>query len=206
MNLSMLLNCAVTNVADPSFDAKVADVVLRESLDEVVWLLLDVTTDDGVRPLFLGPEALAAGDEGLTIATAPDILADQMGDIVSEPDPRDFPVIVVGPFGNTVAPSMMAALVAARLREARPKAELPETQDSDAIVWFTELKDAPIRAHVGEMARLKDIIVDKSLRHCKAVVLDPVGGKVSQMDLAHVHIARGASGTVDVTLRQPDPA
>lgn len=180
---------------------KITDVFFDISLKEASFILADVTTPRGTAPVLFSPVVLALDAEGIvTTALADDILARHdasMNRTAVPVDPTELPSTVVGPFGNTLSLSMIAALFNARVDGGKP--DIPGDLDG---VWITALLDHPVRAHVADIGHVADILLDEGLTHTQNVLIKTVAGEFGETPPEAVTVTKTADGQLVVTICQ----
>ncbi|MEL6644876.1 MAG: hypothetical protein AAFQ79_13160 [Pseudomonadota bacterium] len=145
------------------------DVVIDTATGEVPYLLLDITGENGPIQVMVRPEAVILSDQSIVL----DVEADTMDAALKKSAPAEaqpvdltaLPPLLVGPFGNTIAPAMFGAVynaTAGRNRTARPTIDARHA----SWHWFEDLQDRPVFDETGQIGTLITISVDKALLRC----------------------------------------
>lgn len=106
------------------------------------------------------------------------------------------PPLVIGPFGNTLAPVMGAAVfnaLAGRARQDRPALDAVHAHWH----WFETLHGLPVFDGSGELGALDDIIFDPATLSCKSLELRDGSGKLFGFPFATIRkVSRGSASIV----------
>lgn len=158
--------------ADPA--GRLLDVLIDTSNGDVVYALLEITGDSGPVQALVRPSAVVASDEALVLNVEADALAavtEKGAPPEAQPiDLTTLPPLLVGPFGNTVAPALFGALynaTAGRNRVARPA--LDERHAS--WHWFEDLQDRTVFDETGKIGTLVTFGVDPASYRCVDLTL-----------------------------------
>ncbi|SIT90281.1 hypothetical protein SAMN05421665_3051 [Yoonia rosea] len=201
MKTTNLIGLKLHHATAKDITGKITDVLFDLSLKEAVFMMADVTTPRGTAPVLFSPVVLKLDKEGIvTTALSDDILArhdNSMNRTAVPVDPADLPSTFVGPFGNTLSLSMIAALFNARVNGGKP--DIPGDHDG---VWMTELLDHPVRAHVADIGHVADILLDEGLTRTQNVVIKTFAGEVGETPPQAVTITKTADGQLVITISQ----
>ncbi|KQB96057.1 hypothetical protein AL073_12425 [Loktanella sp. 1ANDIMAR09] len=201
MKTKNLIGLKLHHATAKDITGKITDVLFDLSLREVVFMMADVTTPRGTAPVLFSPVVLKLDKEGIvTTALSDDILARHdasMNRTAVPVDPADLPSTFVGPFGNTLSLSMIAALFNARVDGGKP--DIPGDHDG---VWMTELLDHPVRAHVADIGHVADILLDEGLMRIQNVLIKTFAGEVGETPPEAVTVTKTADGQLVITVSQ----
>ena len=203
MRASGLIGLKMVHTTAPDISGEITDILLELSLKKVAFFLADVTTPSGTAPVLFSPSVLALEDDVIRVSAHPDDIAARVDASIHRSevpvDPADLPNMFIGPFGNTFSPSMIAALFNARTRVDRP--DPPTATDG---VWFVELHNHAVRAHVADIGHVDDIILDDHLAVCEGVELKiPDGGKTVTPP-SGIHAGRSPDGALLLSISETD--
>jgi len=203
MKTSTLIGRQMVHTTDHGITGEVTDVLLDISLQEVVFLLVDVVMALGRAPVLFSPTVLVLDGEVLKTSAHPDDIGvrhDASFHRMKVPvNPSDLPNTFVGPFGNTFSPSMIMALF-----NARTGAETSKPQMQEHGVWFTELRGRAVRAHVGDVGHIRDVILDAGLKTCEAVEIVTPSDQSQMCTPQSLHVRRLPDDTLVLSISQPD--
>ncbi len=117
----------LVHTTDRSVTGTITDIVFDTSLGKSEFYLADVATEVGTAPLLFSSSVLIPDGDAVKTSARPEDIAGRVKSTTARlpvpVDPGDLPSSLIGPFGNTIAPSMLAALFNARNGSDRP--ELP---------------------------------------------------------------------------------
>lgn len=170
MKATSIIGSTFKHATDPSIQGSVVDVLVDLPNSRCDFVLISVESDKGGAELLFSPAVLFADAEGVTTTAHPDDIAERVATAMArahvEVNPADLPLSVIGPFGNTISPAMIAALFNSRWAEETR----PEVSESGGF-WFSTLIDHPVMAHVTEVGRVSDLDLDDHLTVVTAVML-----------------------------------
>ncbi len=201
MKASALIGRDLVHATDAAISGRVTDLLFDLSLQEVVFFLVEITAEAGTASLLFSPVVMELDDGVIKTNAHPDDIAHRVNAAVHRTsvaiDPTDLPSTLIGPFGNTISPSLIAALFNARTAEERPK----PPGDSDGV-WFTLLKGHAVRAHVGDVGHLADIHLDDHLTATQNVEIATAEGAATRVAPSNIHAKRSADDTLVLTISQ----
>ncbi len=201
MKTTDLIGLPLRHATAEDITGKITDVLFDMSLQEVGFVLIDVTAPRGTAPVLFSPHVLAFDDGVITTsAHADDILArhDASMNRTDVPvDPADLPSTFVGPFGNTFSLSMIAALFNARFGTAKPT-----EGDQQVGIWISELLDHPVRAHVADIGYLSDILLDDGFARTQNILIKTFAGEFGESPPEALTVTRASDGQLNITISQ----
>lgn len=210
MRLSRLLELDVTRTGDAKPLGRVDDALIAVGEGRVVYVL----ASPGVReaPLVLSADRLTVSEEGIEArADDAELRALRAGPAPgTRPDaPLDLtgmPPLVIGPFGNTIAPAMGAALVnatAARDRNVRPALDRAHAD----WYWYDTLGGLAVFGESGEIGMLEDIVVDPDGLICRSLSVRDGAGDLYNLPFDAIrHVSKGETHIVVQTSPKPPHA
>ncbi len=203
MKVSDLIGMKMVHTTAPEITGNITDVLFGFSLQEAAFFLADVTTRSGTAPVLFSPSVLVLERNILKISAHPDDVAApvdaSMHRTTVAVDPADLPSTFIGPFGNTFSPSMIAALFNART--AVEQTEPPMQHDG---VWFSELQNHPVRAHVADIGHVGDMVLDDHFLRCEGIEITTTDGTTKTVSSAAINAARSSDNTLLLTIVQPE--
>ncbi|SFS05004.1 hypothetical protein [Yoonia litorea] len=176
VNASDLIGQHVEHASETAITGTVRDILFSENLRDVLFFLVETKSEDATAPLLFSPSMLDRREnDGMVTAAHPDDLRQQVAATAPRAalplDVSDLPSTLIGPFGNTISPMMMAALF-----NSRSKADRPPLPGGEAMgLWLTELKDTPLRAHVGEVGKIVDVILSDAMDIVEQLSIERAG-------------------------------
>ena len=201
MKASSLIGREFAHTTDNKISGTVTDLIFDLSLGEVAFFLVEVTAEAGTAPILFSPVVMALEDGVVKTNVHPDDIAQRVNAAVHRTavaiDPTDLPSTLIGPFGNTISPSLIAALFNARTAQERPK--LPAGSDG---VWFTQLKGHAVRAHVADVGHLTDIELDEHLTASEGVEITTPDEVSTIVSPTSIQAKRTADDTLVLTVAQ----
>ena len=203
MKASQLIGQKIAHATDPTISGEVTDILFNLDLSQAVYLMADVTTPDGTAPLMISPVVLGPQDEDRLVTTGhPEDIAQRMQAARHRStlavDPSDLPSTLIGPFGNTISPALMAALFNAR----SGKGGIAGAEVKGNGVWWSTLQNHAVRAHVADVGRISEIHLDEGMSHVTGVVLTTAEGSTMTTAFSGLDLHYNASGGLSVALRQ----
>lgn len=190
VRLSDLTGARVRRLGGAEGIGTCADFVIDVPRARLARLLVERQTDIGPRQALISADRLsmAAGDMAASVREEELSAEGVPGSVIRAAlDLEALPPVVVGPFGNSMAPVMAAAVMNA----LRPGAPGEDTAARPAIDrtrgswhWFSRLRGLPVFDMRGKLGRLSDIVLDR--RRLGAVRLDvePDEGEVRSFPFA----------------------
>lgn len=156
------------------------DALIDVAEGHVAYFLLEVSGDAGPVPALIAPKHVIWSDQALVldISEADLATATEKG-APPEAQPVDLtalPPLLIGPFGNTVAPAMFGALynsIAGRNRTPRPNVDAQHA----AWHWFEDLQGRPVFDERGDVGSLRSLTLDAQGRQCTHLVVAPKQGE-----------------------------
>lgn len=201
MKASSLIGREFAHKTDHTISGTVTDLIFDLSLGEVAFFLVEVTSEEGTAPILFSPVIMALEDGVVKTNAHPDDIAQRVNAAVHRTavaiDPTDLPSTLIGPFGNTISPSLIAALFNARTAQERP---MPPA-DSDGV-WFTQLKGHAVRAHAADVGHLTDIELDDHLVVSEGVEITTPHGASTIILPTSIQAERTANDTFVLTVAQ----
>jgi len=201
MKTTDLIGLSLRHATAEDITGKITDVLFDMSLQEVGFVLIDVTTPRGTAPVLFSPHVPALDDGAITTtAQADDILARHeasMNRTDVPVDPSELPSTFVGPFGNTFSLSMIAALFNARFGAAKPA-----VGDQQGGIWMTELLDHPIRAHVADIGHLADLLLDDGFTRTQNVLIKTFANEFGESPPEALTVTRAPNGQLNIKISQ----
>ena len=200
MTLNELLKKQALRESDGATLGNVIDALVDVKDGRVVYLL--VSHGYFEAPLVLSRKRVSLVD-GKVLA---DVGEDELDRLRAGPgreqtpeQPLDLtamPPLVIGPFGNAVAPAMGAAVYNAltgRDRETRPA--LDEAHKD--WHWYEALHGLPVFDSTGELGALDDIFIDPATLTCATLALRDTGGKLYSFPFGKIRmVSRGETSIV----------
>lgn len=203
MKASGLIGMKMVHTTAPDISGEITDILFELSLGNAAFFLADVTTPIGTAPVLFSPTVLVLEDDVIKMSAHPDDVKARVDASIHSTsvavDPSDLPHMFIGPFGNTFSPSLIAALFNARTATDRP--EPPTAKDG---VWFGELHNHAVRAHVADIAHVHDIILDEHLAVCEGVELKTHDGGMTVTPPVYIHATRSPDGTLLLSISETD--
>ena len=203
MKASQLIGHKMAHTTATDIAGEVTDILFDMSLREVAFYLADITTPAGIAPVLFSPSVLVLDDGVLKISAHPDDIAARHDVSLHRQkvalDVGDLPSTFVGPFGNTFSPAMIAAMFNARTDVGRPTP--PMTGDG---LWFTELKGRALRAHVGDVGHIKDVIFDDHFTLCEGIEIATFEGQSLVTPAANIRSERGPDDALLLSIIHSD--
>ena len=175
MKTSQQIGKQMKHATNPEVIGTVTDVLFDMALGNVAYMLGEMTTPNGSAPVLFDPAVLAIEDDVVIIHEHPDDVNARVDAVIHKTDvsvdPSDLPTMFIGPFGNTFSPSMIAALFNARSASPRP----PAPMDAGGV-WMSELQNQAIRAHVSDVGRVNDVMLDDQFTVVTGIAITAADG------------------------------
>ena len=201
MKASSLIGREFAHTTDHKISGKVTDLLFDLSLNEVAFFLVEVTAEAGTAPLLFSPVVIVLEDGVVKTNAHPDDIGQRVNAAVHRTavaiDPTNLPSTLIGPFGNTISPSLIAALFNARTAQERPK----PPGDSDGV-WFAQLKGHAVHAHVAEIGHLTDIELDGHFVVSQGVEITTPHGASTIIAPTSIQAGRTADDILVLTVAQ----
>ncbi|EEX10203.1 hypothetical protein SL1157_2257 [Ruegeria lacuscaerulensis ITI-1157] len=171
MKLSDIITTPVvpTGTEDPI--GRVADVAVRAGQAHLDFVLVNMSVTGGYDPVVFSADTLELGVGQVTCAYSQEQI-EQLRHRKTEESHlpvgiEGLPPLVVGPFGNAIAPVVMGAVLNDALHD-RPK-PIPSERDCR---WFTELQGNPAFDATGELGTLLDVEIDPTSKALRFLLID----------------------------------
>lgn len=200
MTLNDLLKKQALRESDGATLGNVIDALIDVKDGRVVYLLVSQGYFDA--PLVLSRKRISLVDGKVMVDVGEDDLdrlRAEAGPETAPEQPLDLtamPPLVIGPFGNAVAPAMGAAVYNAltgRDRESRPALDKAHAEWH----WFETLHGLPVFDSTGELGALDDIFVDPATLTCKTLALRDTGGQLYSFPFSKIRmVSRGETSIV----------
>ena len=203
MRVTELMGLKLVHNATSDITGEILDIVFRASLEEAEFFLVDVKTSAGTAPILIGPTVLTMVNGQLTLSAHEDDVRSRVAASIERADvpvdPSHLPNTVIGPFGNTFSPTMMAALFNRRRGIDRTALAVEESG-----VWFSELQDHAVCAHLANIARVKDVVLDDGLLRCDQIELATTDGSPKITTPAEIHVTRAPDDALVLSIGLPE--
>ena len=199
MNVSSLIDAAVTHAHDGALEGKIVDLLFDLPLTRAEFVLVDVTDEVGTAPLLLTADAVDLVEAVIKLRGDPDDTRKRLQASIADTTPlidlTHLPHIVIGPFGNAISPSMLAALF--NRRQGRDLTALPEGGTS--AVWFSELRDLPIDFHISRAGRIEDVVLHTHSTEVSHIACQSTDGGSFALRTAELTVSRNAQAALIAT-------
>ncbi|WP_170360300.1 PRC-barrel domain-containing protein [Ruegeria arenilitoris] len=178
MKLSDLINTPVVPAGADQAIGRVSDIAIRAGQTELEYVLVNLSLTGGNDPVAFSADTLELGASEVTCAISQQQV-DHLRQRKDDEDPlavdiEGLPPLVVGPFGNAIAPVVMGAVLNDALRK-RPQPTPPGSN----FRWFTKLQGNPVFDVTGELGRFKDIEFDPDTKTLRFLLIDARPGILS---------------------------
>ncbi len=171
MKLSDLINTPVVSAGTDHAIGRVSDIAIRAGQTELEYVLVNLSMTGGNDPVAFTADTLDLGASEIECAFSQQQL-DHLHQRKNDEDPlavaiEGLPPLVIGPFGNAIAPVVMGAVLNDALRQ-RPQPTPPGSN----FRWFTKLQGNPVFDSTGELGRFKDIEFDPDTKALRFLLID----------------------------------
>lgn len=186
MKASQLVGTSLVHDGTVQSAGTITDIAVEPGRDTIPHILVDVASDTGgVTPVLFAGSVVRLRDGALRMTLTEAELASRLEEAEAQRradaeedggegaglDPRMMPPVVVGPFGYTIAPALMASLLSARL-EKTERPDLPR----NAAAWVSQISGQPAFDASGELGTLEDFEIDAERMVCVGCfVREPAG-------------------------------
>ncbi|MEY1556373.1 hypothetical protein AB3Y40_12140 [Yoonia sp. R2331] len=199
MKVSELIDQPVGHAHDPALKGEIKDVMFDLPVTQVQMFLIEMMGKEGSAPLLVTADSVDLAEGAIKLRGDPDEMRQKLQDIVARTAPlidlTTLPNVVVGPFGNAISPSMMAALF--NRRQGRDLTALPN--GDPAAVWFSELSDLPVDCHVSRVARITDVLLEGHGSGVRQIVCGGADDTAPAVSNAELTITRNAQYDLTAT-------
>ncbi|NOD84730.1 PRC-barrel domain-containing protein [Ruegeria sp. HKCCD6119] len=171
MKLSDLINKPVVPAGTDHAIGRVSDIAISAGQTELEYVLVNLSVAGGNDPVAFTADTLELGASVIECAFSHQQLH-HLRQRKEDEDPlavdiKGLPPLVVGPFGNAIAPVVMGAVLNDALRQ-RPQPTPPGSN----FRWFTKLRGNPVFDATGELGKLKDIEFDPDTKVLRFLLID----------------------------------
>jgi len=202
MLASQLIDTRFHHVSDADISGRITDILIDDTLDDVLFLFAEVTTTEGTAPLFISPSVMNWHAGELQISAEADNVAERVRNVISKNDVQidytDLPSTLIGPFGNTISPAMIAAIFNRNRGFDTPR---PPDEARDGLL-FSELKGVGISAHVGVFGHVTDMVLLDSLKQISGLCLTTSDEEITTFLPEQVNVDRSADGQLLLSAHQ----
>jgi hypothetical protein len=201
MNLTTMIGAPARQMSGGSMRGECRDVLIDTAQARIVHAVFDVPWGFSSRYLVVPAQRLewADGEWSLDIKDA-DVEGERTEDGGSSDtsvEIGEFPPVIVGPFGYTVAPMMAGALINSMNEDAVPVAPTPEVTETPEGHWLNRLKGLPLFDTTGALGTLVDIVVDPAGLDCISFTADSERGQRAAFPFDSMrHVAKDGSSIV----------
>ncbi|NOE28313.1 MULTISPECIES: PRC-barrel domain-containing protein [unclassified Ruegeria] len=171
MKLSDLINTPVVPAGTDHAIGRVSDIAIRAGQTELEYVLVNLSVAGGNDPVAFTADTLELGASEVVCALSQHqvnhLRQREGGEVPLAVDIKGLPPLVVGPFGNAIAPVVMGAVLNDALGQ-RPQPTPPASN----FRWFTKLQGNPAFDSTGELGRFKDIEFDPDTKALRFLLID----------------------------------
>ncbi|EBA11160.1 hypothetical protein [Roseobacter sp. CCS2] len=201
MKATHLIGHDLHHTTDPDIAGKITDIVFDQSLKEAAYFLAEITAPAATATILLSPTVLNLVDDKIEISASAEDIAERIDASIRrtsvDVDPTALPSTLIGPFGNTMSPSLIAALFNARTGPEKVKAPI-----EGGGVWFTDLKGHAVRAHVADIGHVSDVALRPDLTTCDVIEVAAFDGDHMTLPPANIQSGQSADGGLLLSVRQ----
>ncbi len=205
VSVTSLIDRPIAHAQTDDITGHITDVVLAADLSHLAFLLVAVETQAGRAPLLFSPTMVFEDDGVLKTSAHPDDILARVEASLARTDvavnPADLPSVLIGPFGNAVSPSLLAALFNNRSNTDRP--ELPDSRGK--AIWFLHLRGTPVWAHLAHIGAIHDFELDEDLAAVGEIILRNDAGKEIRLPPSQLESHLSAEGKIVVTYSETPP-
>ncbi|NOE20800.1 hypothetical protein GS634_21935 [Ruegeria atlantica] len=159
MKLSAFLGMPVRDRTGDGTVGEVIDLAVRAGDAALTYILVNLNMTGGFDPIIFRADTLRFEEEYLvSVFSAQEISTKRQNNPSSSGSSLDLSVLppqVIGPFGNTIAPVVIGAVLNEALQD-KPHPDPPE----DEYCWFRKIQGSSIFDPSGEIGVLQDIGCD----------------------------------------------
>ncbi|NOC91896.1 PRC-barrel domain-containing protein [Ruegeria sp. HKCCD6604] len=171
MKLSSLINTPVVPAGTDHAIGRISDIAIRAGQTELEYVLVNLSVAGGNDPVAFTADTLELGASEVVCALSQHqvnhLRQREGGEDPLAVDIEGLPPLVVGPFGNAIAPVVMGAVLNDALRQ-RPQPTPPGSN----FRWFTKLQGNPVFDVTGELGRFKEIEFDPDTKALRFLLID----------------------------------
>ncbi|WP_425079908.1 PRC-barrel domain-containing protein [Ruegeria denitrificans] len=171
MKLSSLINTPVVPAGTDHAIGRISDIAIRAGQTELEYVLVNLSVAGGNDPVALTADTLELGASEVVCALSQHqvnhLRQREGGEDPLAVDIEGLPPLVVGPFGNAIAPVVLGAVLNDALRQ-RPQPTPPGSN----FRWFTKLQGNPVFDVTGELGRFKEIEFDPDTKALRFLLID----------------------------------
>ncbi|WP_171230038.1 PRC-barrel domain-containing protein [Ruegeria sp. HKCCA4008] len=171
MKLSDLINTPVVPAGTDHAIGRVSDIAIRAGQTELEYVLVNLSVAGGNDPVAFTADTLELGASEVVCALSQHqvnhLRQREGGEDPLAVDIKGLPPLVVGPFGNAIAPVVMGAILNHALRQ-RPQPTPPGSN----FRWFAKLQGNPVFDATGELGRFMDIELDPNTKALRFLLID----------------------------------
>jgi sporulation protein YlmC with PRC-barrel domain len=158
--------------AETDTDAgQVVDLAIEPGGKPVLHLLADIAAPEGLTPVLFTGGLIRVENGRLCLDLSEGELSERVATAREDappphPDASALPPLLIGPFGHSIAPAMMAALISERAMPS-PRPDLPR----DAAVWLSHMEGQPVFDMSGELGTFEDVEIDTARFICTDIAI-----------------------------------
>lgn len=171
MKLSSLINTPVVPAGTDHAIGRISDIAIRAGQTELEYVLVNLSVAGGNDPVAFTADTLELGASEVVCALSQHqvnhLRQREGGEDPLAVDIEGLPPLVVGPFGNAIAPVVLGAVLNDALRQ-RPQPTPPGSN----FRWFTKLQGNPVFDVTGELGRFKEIEFDPDTKALRFLLID----------------------------------
>ncbi|NOD31822.1 PRC-barrel domain-containing protein [Ruegeria atlantica] len=171
MKLSTLINTPVVPAGTDHAIGRISDIAIRAGQTELEYVLVNLSVAGGNDPVAFTADTLKLGASEVVCALSHHqvnhLRQREGGEDPLAVDIKGLPPLVVGPFGNAIAPVVMGAILNDALRQ-RPQPRPPGSN----FRWFAKLQGNPVFDATGELGRFMDIELDPNTKVLRFLLID----------------------------------
>lgn len=195
MKLTNLIDTQILRSGTDAPIGRCVDMILQTREAQVDYVL----SDNGRNRALIARSCLSIRSSALVAGISQDRFdaldaegaADDAGERPVLLDPMAMPPVLVGPFGNTVAPAMAASLAQSEFTAARDVAR-PAIDEKDAHWhWLGKIIGLPVFDTSREIGVLDDILIDPDTLMCRDLEVMSLSGTKRRLPFARLsHVSR----------------
>lgn len=200
--ISDIVGLPAKRVGDDNVLGICTDALIDIATKKIVYLLLDAHGDGGAPVGVVSTSVAKIHNDSIAVELTDSLASEWQaaldGNNTAEVvDPTVMPSLLTGPFGYSIAPSMIAAIIN-RTAGERPSDDRPGfDQRHEHWHWATHLLNLPVFDAAGELGDLQGIEVASSDFGCSGLRVTNLEGGSTDFNFARLsHVSKGQTSIV----------